>query len=183
MSVDILGLLPPFGTEAPDNSTIQFMSEQRTVLEYWDSRPFKIEMNNFASSVEWGGEAYGPAKWHQWELMLQFPATHTGTQIMKKGFTPKGALPEILEGTGPNPVPKRGFGNSFQPAIDAPRRANDNRVSNGNRCALPELPRRLHCPNYQDIFSTATLALLFAAQVMIMSKHGDFTKIIQKTPR
>ncbi|KAJ6937220.1 hypothetical protein NC652_011772 [Populus alba x Populus x berolinensis] len=84
MSVDILGLLPPFGTEAPDNSTIQFMSEQRTVLEYWDSRPFKIEMNNFASSVEWGGEAYGPAKWHQWELMLQFPATHTGTQIMKK---------------------------------------------------------------------------------------------------
>jgi len=43
-------------------------------------------LNNFASSVDWGGVVYGPAKWHQWELMLQFPATHTGTQIMKRNY-------------------------------------------------------------------------------------------------
>ncbi|CAN1269063.1 hypothetical protein LINPERPRIM_LOCUS13443, partial [Linum perenne] len=37
------------------------------------------------------------------------------------GFTPKGALPEILEGHKASSRPRRGFGNSFQPAIDAPR--------------------------------------------------------------
>ncbi|AES95227.1 hypothetical protein MTR_5g023160 [Medicago truncatula] len=39
---------------------------------------------------------------------------------MELDFTPKGVLPEILEGLS-CPKPKRGFGNSFQPAIDAPR--------------------------------------------------------------
>ncbi|KAF8090406.1 hypothetical protein N665_0477s0011 [Sinapis alba] len=32
-----------------------------------------------------------------------------------------GALPEILEGPRQSFRPRRGFGNSFQPAIDAPR--------------------------------------------------------------